>query len=107
MTDLNIQTDPKVFEKVAFQAWEKHNMTGKRTKIYTTEGFYDLNMTCSSYVWLNKDDSWCVTFCMGPTDAVGYWCDTRSQSAASSNFNRVFIWQGRWSNLDASKDRCQ
>ncbi|KAK4236562.1 hypothetical protein C8A03DRAFT_35531 [Achaetomium macrosporum] len=105
MTNLNNQTDPSVFKRFAFQAYEKPNMNGNLTQIYTDEGFFDLKFNATSYIWLPNKTDCCVTFCADKKTFLGYWCDTRrrNETEKGKGFARISIWCGRWTNTDMQK----
>ncbi|KAK1759972.1 hypothetical protein QBC47DRAFT_117776 [Echria macrotheca] len=88
---LNNQTAPV---GLAFQGFSGTSYQGNATTIIQDEGFHDLDMEALSYVWLPDGTQCCLTFCEGPKNATGYWCDPRFRTAASSPFNRVYIWCG-------------
>ncbi|KAK1835669.1 hypothetical protein QBC39DRAFT_148528 [Podospora conica] len=79
---------------IAFQAFTDPVFEGEATRVIQDEGFHDLNMTSTSYVWSPQDTKCCLTFCDGPTTDVGYWCNPRRRTHASLPFNRVYIWCG-------------
>lgn len=79
---------------VAFQAFSDAFYMGEATRVIQDEGFHDLNLTGSSYVWLPDTTACCLTFCTGKAKAVGYWCNPRRRTNASETFDRVYIWCG-------------
>jgi hypothetical protein len=79
----------------AFQAWEKPDFKGRSTEVYQEEGFYDINFTATSYIWLPNTTNCCVTFCKNTTKDLGYYCDARRRNEASSGFPRFSLWCGR------------
>jgi len=79
---------------IAFQAFSDPFYLGEATRVIQDEGFTDLNLTSTSYVWLPDTSGCCLTFCAGKTTAVGYWCNPRRRTNASEPFDRVYIWCG-------------
>ncbi|KAK0710307.1 hypothetical protein B0T26DRAFT_654182, partial [Lasiosphaeria miniovina] len=90
-TFLNNQT---ISAGLAFQGFSETDYEGKFTPIIRDEGFHDLGMNCTSYVWLPDSTTCCVTFCANKTTAVGWWCKPRYRSHASGAFPRIYIWCG-------------
>lgn len=86
---LNNETGPIGF---AFQGFSGVNYTGKATKLFREEGFFDLGIDCLSYVWLPNTTDCCVTFCADQHNAAGYICQARKREQASGPFPRIYIW---------------
>ena len=79
---------------LAFQGFSLTSYLGDATPIIQEEGFYDLNITAMSYVWLPDDTNCCLTFCANKTTATGWWCNPRYRPEASGGIPRVYIWCG-------------
>ncbi|KAH6693510.1 hypothetical protein F5X68DRAFT_227923 [Plectosphaerella plurivora] len=99
---LNNQTDPE--SQFAFQAYSHPNYGGQASDILETEGFIDLPFDATSYVWTRNETNCCLTFCQGNATDVGYWCQSRRQPEASSDFDRIYIWCGR--DPEKEKNKC-
>ncbi|KAH7374528.1 hypothetical protein B0T11DRAFT_268738 [Plectosphaerella cucumerina] len=99
---LNNQTELE--SQFAFQAYSHPNYGGQASNVLLTEGFIDLPFDANSYVWIRNETNCCLTFCQGTEKDVGYWCDSRRQPEASSNFDRIYIWCGR--NPEKEKNKC-
>ncbi|KAK0740347.1 hypothetical protein B0T18DRAFT_417774 [Schizothecium vesticola] len=93
LATLNNDTAPH--RGLAFQGFSLTSYLGDATPIIQEEGFYDLNITAMSYVWLPDDTNCCLTFCANKTTATGWWCNTRYRPEASGGIPRVYIWCGR------------
>lgn len=102
ITFLNNQTESE--SQFAFQAYSHHNYGGQASHIFVTEGFIDLPFAATSYVWIRNETNCCLTFCQGSTEDVGYWCHSRRQPEASSNFDRIYVWCGK--DPEKEKIRC-
>jgi hypothetical protein len=93
LATLNNETAPH--PGLAFQGFSLTSYLGDATPIIQEEGFYDLNITAMSYVWLPDDTNCCLTFCANKTTATGWWCNPRYRPEASGGIPRVYIWCGR------------
>lgn len=94
ITDLQ-NTTAKIQYK--FQAWEDKLYQGRSTGIMITSGYYDLNISAISYMWvpekLQPMPDCCITFCTNRTEHGGYWCDEKRQPETTKGpFSR--IWMG-------------
>ncbi|UNI13561.1 hypothetical protein JDV02_000292 [Purpureocillium takamizusanense] len=80
----------------AFQGFARDNFSGAYTDIVTKEKGTDFEFDLHSYVWRPRLSSCCLTFCNNATSQgmVGYWCNERNQTSASSSFSRIFVWCG-------------
>ncbi|KAL1839366.1 hypothetical protein VTJ49DRAFT_1601 [Mycothermus thermophilus] len=108
ITFLHNQTNPAVFERVAFQGYEFANFTGRHTDILTKEDFHDLPFAAISYVWVPNDTGCCITFCASRTDSAGYRCDPIMKNSTDSGkgFPRIHIWCGGWTQAEEMKAKC-
>ncbi|KAH6640134.1 hypothetical protein F5144DRAFT_483788 [Chaetomium tenue] len=95
-TFLNNQTDPSIFEMFAFQGFSGNDFTGDATEVYLEPGYYDLNISITSYVWVTEKTDCCVTFCKDKKTTGGYKCDSIRRKATQDNesFPRVSLWCG-------------
>jgi len=96
ITFLNNQTNPSVFEMFAFQGFSGNNFTGNATDIYLEPGYYDFNISITSYVWVTKKTDCCVTFCKDKKTTGGFRCDPirRNRTEDNESFPRVSLWCG-------------
>lgn len=67
---------------------------GSATDIYNTEGFFNLSMNASSYVWIPNDTDCCVVFCQSKANTTQWWCRERFQPEASREFSRLGVLCG-------------
>ncbi|KAL3965313.1 hypothetical protein ACCO45_002317 [Purpureocillium lilacinum] len=81
---------------LAFQGFARDNFSGAYTDIVTKEKGTDFEFDIHSYVWRPRLTSCCLSFCNNATNEgyVGYWCNERNQTSASSSFSRIFVWCG-------------
>ena len=89
---LNNETVPS--RGIAFQAFTDHNYMGPATEIYNGEGFYDLGINATSYVWIPNDSDCCVTFCQSKKNTTQWWCRERFQQESSGPFPRLGVLCG-------------
>ncbi|KAJ4288774.1 hypothetical protein N0V88_007310 [Collariella sp. IMI 366227] len=95
ITFLNNQTDPSIFQRVAFQGFSGPDYSGKATPIYFEEGHVDFSFNVTSYIWLPNGPDCCVSFCQSKVKADGYLCDARRQKETKEPFPRLAIWCGK------------
>lgn len=89
---LNNETVPS--RGIAFQAFSDLDYKGSATRIYDGEGFYDLGMNATSYVWIPNDSDCCVTFCQTKKNTTQWWCRERFQQEAGRAFPRLGVLCG-------------
>lgn len=89
-TPTNLSELPKkIFYQ--FQGWEQKDFQGNATKIYSEDGYWDLEFEVRSWAWtpteIIPNPNCCITFCRNRTDAGGYWCQEKRQKEVSNKEN--------------------
>ncbi|KAH6618418.1 hypothetical protein B0J18DRAFT_468704 [Chaetomium sp. MPI-SDFR-AT-0129] len=102
-----VNTDPSVFDqRIAFQGWNKENITGNATQIYPHLGVYDLEFPIHSYIWVSNQTDCCVNFCDLDAKQHGFACSSKWQNHSSFAFPRIVLWCGNRNHVP-DQQRCK